>query len=547
MNNSHSIPTNRGLDHVGIVVPNAQYAADFLMQVFGAEWDWEVKREPTPTAKERGWDQIFGVHPDAYLAHVIMLKCGTTPMTQYVELFEWHTPQKNHAEPWQFSAIGNNYISFTVQDIQAVVAHIKRQVLPLWPGTRLIQDPPMQFPLRGETCTSTFLVSPWGMWIELTEWSDWNSDNALIGQSIFDLPTPALLIDLDRIDHNIQLMRERINGSQQTWRIPCKAHKCPELTRYLLKQSKADGVVLLTLQEVQAFAKAGIKDIYLANQVTFSELQQLVKIADTVDRLRIAIDDADYLSALVTAAQQCSVSKPIEVLIEFNINHHRCGVDDIAIAIQLAKTAQILEEQTGVIVLAGITGYEGHTPLLPPAEKRLATEAAHAILAEAKIALEKAGITVNVVSGGGSCNYIDCTNINVLTEIQAGGGILCDALYSDKAGLKHYGHQYGVFLLTEMISVPTNQNRAVGNAGFKTLGWHPYGGFPEFRDREDLTVSGLSAEHVRIMSKTPGQPVNLTQGDKIMLIPGYTDAMGFLHRKIIAFRQDKVEAVWATV
>ena len=206
------IPTNMGLDHVGIVVPDAKQAADFLIDVFDAEFDWEVKRESKPTAGERGWSEIFGVHPDAYMPHVIMLKCGEQPLTQYVEIFEWKSPdqQKLNGEGgWhKFSDVGNSYISFTVKDMDAVVKHIKENVIPKYKGVRFIQDPPMSFPLRGEVCTSIFLVSPWGMWIELTSWSESQHKgkvvraqrqpevNPYVGKHISKLPTPEFMIDL---------------------------------------------------------------------------------------------------------------------------------------------------------------------------------------------------------------------------------------------------------------------------------------------------------------------------------------------------------------
>src|SRR4029079_6477353 len=110
-----------------------------------------------------------------------------------------------------FSDMGNSYISFTVQDLDRVVAHIKKHVIPKWKGTRFIQDPPMKFPLRGEICTSTFLVSPWGMWIELTCWS--KSKNPWQGLCIQELPTPSFLVDLDIVDHNIKLMKSRIKNN----------------------------------------------------------------------------------------------------------------------------------------------------------------------------------------------------------------------------------------------------------------------------------------------------------------------------------------------
>ena len=566
------IPTNMGLDHIGIIVPNAQEAANFLIDVFDAEFDWEVKREPTPTAGERGWSDIFGVHPEAYMPHVIMLKCGDHILTQYIELFEWYSPDQYKPKSengWhKFSDIGNSYISFTVKDIEKVIDHIKTHVIPKWKGTRFIQDPPMQFPLRGEVCTSTFLVSPWGMWIELTCWSESKKKgevikaqrepvlNPFIKKHINELPTPAFLIDLDIVDHNISLMLSRITAKNMEWRVPCKAHKCPELAKYMINKG-ANGVVLLTISEAEKFAAAGINDIYLANIVgSANELERLALLAKTVKRLRVAVDDAKYLQELAAAIERWEITTPIEVLVELNINHNRCGVT-VNEAVELAQLANHFELTTGSIIFAGITGYEGHTPILPTTEKTSETKKAHAILAQAKEQIESAGIKVKVVSGGGSCNYMDCLDTGVLTEVQAGGGALCDLLYYEKANLKEHGHKMGALIITQIISVPNDKSRAIGNAGFKAVGWHPFGGLPQPRDRKDLRVIGLSAEHTKfegvdLISSTEASPhvkdiANVNRGDKIVLIPGYTDAMGFLHREIYGIRNDHVEFIWKTV
>lgn len=69
-----------------------------------------------------------------------------------------------------FSDIGFSYLSFTVKDIHAVWEHIRELIRTVrYPGLRFVQDPPMQFPLRGEICTSAFIVAPWGQWIEVTQ------------------------------------------------------------------------------------------------------------------------------------------------------------------------------------------------------------------------------------------------------------------------------------------------------------------------------------------------------------------------------------------
>lgn len=558
------IPTNMGLDHVGIVVPNAQLAADFLIEVFDAEFDWEVKREPRPTAGERGWSKLFGVDEDAYMPHVIMLKCGDHPLTQYVELFEWHVPEQTELKGeggWhKFSDIANSYISFTVKDIDAVIQHIKEKVIPKWAGTRFIQDPPMNFPLRGEVCTSTFLVSPWGMWIELTCWSQSKEKSQIIkkqladiphpleGKHIKEVPAPAFLIDLDIVDHNITLMSQRFKEKEVAWRAPCKAHRCPDLARYIINKGNVNGIVLLTLEEVEAFAAAGIDDIYFANQVaTTEELERLASIAKQLKRLRVAVDDADYIKSLAKAVEKWEITTPIEVLVELNINHNRCGTT-VEEAVELAVLVKEIQNSTGSLIFAGITGYEGHTPILPKEDKTRETKISHDILKLAKEAIEARGIKVEVVSAGGSCNYMDCLDIGIINEIQAGGGAICDLLYYEKANLRLHGHRPAALVLSQIISMPHDRSRVIGNAGFKTTGWHPFGGLPQPRDDLGLEVVGLSAEHTRMKPiKDYNKPIDLNRGDKIVLIPGYTDAMGFLHKKIYAIRNDHVEAVWDTV
>lgn len=558
------IPTNMGLDHVGIVVPDVEQAKAFLMDVFDAQLDWEIRREPEPNAGERGWSDIFGLHPESYLAHVAMLKCGEHPLTQYVELFEWHSPdQARPKDGWfKFSDIGNSYISFTVKDLERVVRHVKDSVIPKWPGTRFIQDPPMNFPLRGEVCTSTFLVSPWGMWIELTCWSKskelgqvikaqrTEERHPAIGAPIRSLPTPAFLVDLDVVDHNAGLIASRCAAKGVDWRVPCKAHKCPALARYLLADTGAKGVVLLTLAEAERFAAEGIDDIYLANQLVDPlEIERLSLLAKKVRRLVVAVDSVDYLTEIAAAALKWEILSPIEVLVELNVNHNRCGVT-VDEAVELACRAHEIQSTSGAVIFAGITGYEGHTPVLPPEEKRMQTQLSHEILAQARQRIEARGIAVGVVSGGGSCNYVDCLELGVLTELQAGGGALCDLLYCQKAHLENHGHRPGALLLTQIVSMPDDGSRAIGDAGFKAAGWHPFGGLPQPRDRRDLEVIGLSAEHTKFKpaaGREAAGPMDLVRGDKVVLIPGYTDAMGFLHRTIYAIRKDHVVDVWHTV
>ena len=160
-----------------------------------------------PSARERGWDKRFGIHPDSYLRNVSMIKCGEYHLAQYIELFEWVSPDqiplpKNNGEEWfKFSDLGNSYIAFTFVDVRVAYQHLKDVVIPAW-GGRLVSEP-MQFPLRGELCTSFFVVSPWGQWIELSDWSE---------------STPLLILwsPLQRISMTLKLKPLRLVKSRQS-------------------------------------------------------------------------------------------------------------------------------------------------------------------------------------------------------------------------------------------------------------------------------------------------------------------------------------------
>ena len=343
-------------------------------------------------------------------------------------------------------------------------------------------------------------------------------------------------------------MRKRFQEKNVLWRIPSKAHKCPGLARYITEKGSCVGLVLLTLKECEAFAEEGFQNIYFANQVaTEDEIKRLSLLPKKVKTFRIAVDNLEYLEQVSKAVKSWEITTPIEVLVELNIGHNRCGVTpDEAVALSLR--VKELEKTQGSVIFKGITGYEGHTPVLPPQQKAEETKRGHGILAEARRKIEAAGLKVEIVSAGGSCNYIDCLNQEIANEIQAGGGAVCDILYCEKAGLEAYGHKMGALVLTTITSMPNDKTRAMGNAGFKAVGWHPFGGLPRPRDLKDVKVIGLSAEHTKFENVDGGKEIgSLKRGDKVVMHPGYTDAMGFMHREIYGIRKDRVEEVWKTV
>ena len=184
-------------------------------------------------------------------------------------------------------------------------------------------------------------------------------------------------------------------------------------------------------------------------------------------RLRIKVDSIEQIVATQNAAAGAGVV--IEVMVEVNIGHNRGGVTP-EVAVDLAKLAFAKPS----LKFGGLAGYEGHTPVLAPEKKTEETNKSHAILARARDLVQDAGLVVFAVSGGGSSNYVDALATGVLTELQAGGVALCDKLYLYQAHLANHGHEAALYVNAAISTA--HSDRAMGDAGFKTLGWHPFAG-----------------------------------------------------------------------
>ena len=118
----------------------------------------------------------------------------------------------------------------------------------------------------------------------------------------------------------------------------------------------------------------------------------------------------------------------------------------------------------------------------------------------------------------GHAPVLTALKVGVITELQAGGGAITDALYYHKANLgTHHDHRIGAFIVTQVIGVSAEGTHAMADAGFKSVGWHPFGGFPLVPDRPDIEVNGLSAEHLKLKPTDTTKPIALKRGEKVQI------------------------------
>ena len=343
----------------------------------------------------------------------------------------------------------------------------------------------------------------------------------------FDIDTPALLIDVDKMERNIQKMADYLKDRPAGLRPHTKTHKCPVIAHKQLRAG-AIGITCAKLGEAEVMAQAGVNDILIANQIVGDrKITKLANMARHCD-IMVAVESAENAADLAAAAQ--AAGSIIRVLIEVDVGMHRCGVKSNEEGLALA---QVLLKSPG-LKFEGIMGYEGHAVMIPDLEDRekAATDSME-VLTGVKDTLESAGIEVGIVSAGGTGTYNISGIYPGITEIQGGSYIVMDAKYHSV--LQDF--ECALTLLTTVTSRPDKES-AILDAGMKAMTFEF--GMPELINLPGAGISFLSEEHGHLYLEDADPKV----GDKVELIPSHCCTTINLHDRFYACRGDRVEAIW---
>lgn len=352
-----------------------------------------------------------------------------------------------------------------------------------------------------------------------------------IGTDKDEVDTPVLCLDLDRFEANIRRMAERCRQRGIQWRPHSKCHKSPAIAKKLIAAG-AIGMTCAKLGEAEVFGAAGIKDLLIANLVVgplkLRRLAALRRIADPI----ACVDHLDQVAAMSQAMR--GEPAPLRIVIEVDIGMQRVGVAPGQPVLELARAVH----QAPGLQLAGVMGYEGHLLLLAdPAEKSREIRAAIGQLTASAELLRREGLPCPIVSCGGTGSYMVTLECPGITEIQAGGAVFMDEFYRKRCHVTEFADALSV--LTTVVSRPA-PDRAIIDAGRKTMNMELI--LPRVVDREGIEVSGLSAEHGILKLTTPASQ-QLRIGDRLEVIPGYSDLTTVLHDRFLGFRQGKLAEI----
>ncbi len=282
---------------------------------------------------------------------------------------------------------------------------------------------------------------------------------SLIGAPKTVLDTPALLVDLDVMEKNIDRVAATCRAHGVGWRPHTKGQKTVEIISKELAAG-AIGVTCAKLGEAEVLAEAGVRDILIANQIVgpvkTGRLRNLRLRADPI----VAVDSPSHVAELGAVMQ--GLGRPLRVVIEVDIGMHRAGVLPGGPVVELAKA--IAAQQT--LRFTGVMGWESHAVTISdPTEKARVVADAVALLTASADACRDAGLPVDIVSCGGTGTFPFCAQQPGVTEIQAGGAIFSDMHYRTHY---HLDFPCALTVLATVTSRPT-PTRVILDAGKKTM------------------------------------------------------------------------------
>lgn len=353
-----------------------------------------------------------------------------------------------------------------------------------------------------------------------------------------ELPTPALVIDLDKFESNLKKMQDHLNQYNIGLRCHTKMHKCPIIAKKQLEYG-ALGICCATVSEAEVMQANGIEKILITSPVVTSEkISRVVAIAKKSSKLEIVVDYIDGASLLNAAAEEANIN--LSVIIDLDPGMGRTGITPGQKALSLAR--HIIGHCRN-LEFSGLQMYIGncmHTDGFDKRSKKYARLLQQGI--DTKRLFEAEGIAVPVFSGGGTGTYNIDSDIGAISDLQAGSYVFMDVEYRDIGGRNSTffdDFESSLFVLATAISKPQDSMITL-DAGIKSLATDT--AYPELKEFEGATYHFGGDEHGIIQLNNPSREIVL--GEKLPIIPPHCDPTVNLYDFYYPYRNGIVEEIW---
>jgi D-serine deaminase-like pyridoxal phosphate-dependent protein len=351
-----------------------------------------------------------------------------------------------------------------------------------------------------------------------------------------DLPTPCMVVDLEIFEKNLQTMAAHCRTTGIHLRGHVKVHKSPEIARRQAALGSI-GVTCATVAECELMAHAGIRGVLLTRQPTSkNNIGRVIALAKREPTFGTVVDDPLAADWLQEAAAREGVKLRTVVDIYAGLTRH--GIEAGEPALELAKKVEASKN----LKLVGLMGYSGgasHTKGW--AERKKKSDGDLAGLTETVGAARRAGLPVEIVTGGSTGTYNIDSETKTLTELQAGSFVFMDTLYRHIGG-KNDAAVYSDFgpALTVMTTVISKRHPGLCtiDAGNKAL-LRPT---DQVKGRPEVEVQNQGAEYGILAWKDSDKEFKL--GERVELYPSNLDMSTNVYDRYYVARGEKIVDVW---
>jgi D-serine deaminase-like pyridoxal phosphate-dependent protein len=366
-------------------------------------------------------------------------------------------------------------------------------------------------------------------------------NTSLIGVpgSRWRLSTPALVLDLDAMERNLELMAAHCRAAGQALRPHAKSHKCAAIAA-AQRAAGAVGACCATLREAEAMAGAGVPVLITSPPTGAAKVARLMALRRRYAELTVVTDTLAHARALAAAAVEAGLDRPLGVVVDFDVGTHRTGAADAASVVAIARVVDVAPG----LAFAGVQAYYGHLQHVEGyAERAAAVAAEHERLAETVAALGAAGLAPGVVTGGGTGTHDIDHRHGVFTELQAGSYVFTDVQYNQVALTEGEPRPFepSLFVHATVIN-DIHQSHAVIDAGLKSFATD--GPAPEFADGAPVGASYrfFGDEHGAVVYGEANE--RLEVGAQLSCLVPHCDPTVNLYDAYHCVRGDTVVDIW---
>ncbi len=367
-------------------------------------------------------------------------------------------------------------------------------------------------------------------------------DGALeVGVSIWDLDTPALVVDLDALEANLDTMQRTVEANGIASRPHAKTHKTPTIARMQLARGSA-GISVAKISEAAALYEHGIEQLLMTtSNVTPFKIRRAMNLRRRCDGFIQATDTAGNARDLSEAAQAAGIVA--DVVVDVDPGLHRTGAPPGQPALELA---QLVDSLPG-LQLRGMLCYDGGSQHVQGFETRRAQALERlAPAAETFELFQRSGLSTEIFSGGGTGTYNIDHATPGFTDVQVGSYAFMDAQYLAIGGAddeeRYSDFQPALTILTTVLNVQY-EGQATTDAGAKTCTINQP--WPIVKGESGMSYRSTSDEFGILTYDNPSRVYAV--GDKLELIVSHCDPVVNLYDQMYAVRNGMVEAIWPIV